>query len=128
MDPRHRHPHVTHANNGSLPRWCFSTMSGDGIAGLEVHIYRFAERRGVPVRGRDGWQIMVRHSSYGTVVGTQAEADAIGCRDGVIYPYTRNTSGFVMSRAARRRGLATADQQYARRAALFDFMRTAVPA
>lgn len=107
-------PYVTHANRGSLPRWCFSTMSGYGIDGLEVHIYRFPVRDGIEVRDRHGRHLMVKHSSYGTLVKTEAEARVIAVRDGVIFRYGRNTCRFVQSRAARKRGYVATDGMYTR--------------
>lgn len=111
MNPR-KNPIVQHANNGSLPRWNFSTMSGTGIAGVEIHIFRFPERNGVQLRGKDGFWLMVRHSTYGVTVPDRGDAEAIGFRDGVLFRYGRNTCRFVMSRAARRRGVRTDDRAY----------------
>lgn len=99
-----------------------STTSGFGISGGLVRYGSFAM---VPMRNADGsirryatgGAIMahLRSAEYGREM-TPEEADAIDRETGRSVPYGRNSVRFVMSRAARKRGIQTDDRSYQRRA------------
>ena len=93
--------------------WSFGTTSGSGIRGKMLTPCRLFERQ----LFKDGRSRIMRGQLYGLCVATHEEANALGLLYGYTQPYNRNTVRFVMSRAARRRGLKSEDPSYLRRAA-----------
>lgn len=92
--------------------WGFSTMSGCGIKGYEMHpaIMRSGKLF------KDGQFRFQKGQLYGKVVATREEADRLSLEYGYTHLYGRNTCKFVMSRAARKRGYTTEDRMYNDRA------------
>lgn len=85
----------------------FSTTSGSDIKGYIINVYKHIEGRkfGHP------HGMMRYYQLNGRVVETSAEATQLGLLYGVLHYYGRNTCRFVMSRAARKRGIKTRDIQ-----------------
>ena len=85
--------------------WCWGTLSGSGIQGYELQpICR--------VQLASGREVFRRGQLYGVRVATHEEADAYGLSHGYTQRYSRNLTHFVMSRAARRRGIKATDFFY----------------
>jgi hypothetical protein len=69
------------------------------------------------ILGHRHWHLIhIDPPEYGKIM-TKEEADQLDIETGRAVPYTRNCLRFVMSRAARRRGIAATDPLYLRRAA-----------
>lgn len=85
--------------------WFFSTCGPiNGTGGVEIHVTRPRD-----IKGRKVYQ---RGQLDGVQAANRDAAWTMGLLYGYLQPYSRNTCGFVMSRAARRRGVKTTDWRY----------------
>jgi hypothetical protein len=101
---------IRHCTRGP---WGFSTLSGGRPHAI---VMQPTICRPGPLF-RDGRCRFQKGDHHGRPVVDQDEATRIGLDHGYLQPYGRNTTGFVMSRAARRRGFTTTDYLYQSRAA-----------
>ena len=91
--------------------WSVGSTSGHGIDGEILSICRH-------LRLPSGRYAMMRHQLDGMPFqGTRDERNRLLCLHGVLQPYNRNLCQFVMSRAARKRGVKTTDWMYLARKA-----------
>ena len=86
--------------------WGVSQTSTCGVEGATLNIYHH-------VRGKDG-RTLWRNGDLNELKGNKDELWARALEHGYLKRYGRNTCGFVMSRAARRRGLKTDNGMYNR--------------
>jgi hypothetical protein len=102
--------------------WNYGGLSGSGIDGYLIQPFRIRERaefesHGLPFTGRCNFKVQ-RGQIYDTRVSLdkdgRAEDRRIGLLYGYIQHYCRNSCRFVMSRAARKRGMKTDDGMYNR--------------
>lgn len=100
-------------------QWC--TGSNSGADGYRLSCFR--PREGFPPGGRFGSTARYQRGQLDGLLltGTYDEREAEAKRLMVLYGYDqwhgRNTCGFVMSRAARKRGYTTTDRMYLNRQA-----------
>lgn len=92
--------------------WNYGGMSGpDGHFIQPFRIRRENGERNAPIQHGQ----LYGHRLTGTYDERYAEANRLGLLYGYTQYYGRNTCGFVMSRAARKRGYKTGDTMYLRR-------------
>lgn len=99
--------------------WGYGNISGSGIKGYRINPHRFFRTPdGKDIRGKDGRPLPALQGTLnGVTVATLKEARELGLVYGYTKYYGRNTCGFVMSKAARKRGYVTTNGQYNRRTA-----------
>lgn len=100
---------MRHCTNGP---WGFSTTSGTGIVGYVISAYRWIPGS----KFRDGKPRMLKGQLWGKVAATIEESDKLGIEYGYTKMYGRNSTCFVMSRAARKRGVKAINFWYLQRA------------
>lgn len=89
-----------------------STHTGSGIAGAVLHIYKHHDAPDKRAAGIVPYFRTQRGDLDGTQYASSDEARAAAIAHGYLHPYTRNCSGFVMSRAARKRGIRSRSLTY----------------
>lgn len=96
--------------------WGYGSTSGHGINGHKINPHRFFhDANGNYVKGSDGKPVgYLRGTLAGVTVATREEVEKLGLLYGYTNYYGRNSCGFVMSRAARKRGYTTTDGMYNR--------------
>lgn len=92
--------------------WYYSNTSGSNIQGHIINAFRHFPGK----LFKDGQSRFLHGQLNGKAVADSDEADALGLLYGYTRRYGRNSSGFVMSRAARKRGYKTTDRTYNYRA------------
>jgi hypothetical protein len=95
----------------SSKNWICGVPSSWGIPGGMV-VYQATRILMRP----DGRSVFLQPPEYGKAM-TRDEADRLNIETGRVVPYGRNLRGFVMSRAARKRGMVAKDGFYLQRAA-----------
>jgi hypothetical protein len=90
--------------------WGFSSSHQLGTKEHTISVYRFHDGK----RDKRGWTLQQKGDIYGLVVSSSEEATRIGLERGYLQPYSRNLTRFVMTRAARKRGIKSTDGMYNR--------------
>jgi hypothetical protein len=93
------------------PPWNFGTESGSGIRGHLLQPFRLREGK----LFKDGKHRVQKGQLWGLAVRDSQVADTLALLYGYVQKYSRNSTHFVQSRAARRRGYVTSDVWYLRR-------------
>lgn len=89
-------------------RWGVSATTSTGTKGIELSVYIYRPGR-LFADGKDRWQ---NGDHDKRVFASHDAADACTLQHGYSKQRGRNTVGFVMSRAARRRGMTTINAAY----------------
>ena len=85
-----------------LHGWSSGYSTGTGIP---YGMCRYGSSRRLP-NGKH-----LRNENHNKIMSI-VEAEIINREKGIVYPYTRNCTKFIMSRAARKRGFVTQDYFY----------------
>ncbi len=93
--------------NGPLSHVSVGCTSGTGIIGVISSVSRHYDN----VPGKRPYRIL-KTSLYGRSFASSEEHSAECLRLGFTREYSRNRCEFVMSRAARKRGMKTSDYRY----------------
>lgn len=93
------------ARNAKVTRgsWGVSTTSGSGIKGVQLSVVILRDGK----LFKDGKFRFQKGDKDGLILTGHESADALTLEHGYSQKYGRNTSKFVMSRAARKRGMTT---------------------